>query len=101
MTSAEKVNYDFAAAQQLSQMLTQLSTKLNDLNSLRQKLGTSHLDARGQEWTGKRRDEFNRAITKQRQALVVLAGQARRLQGAVDHATTEASARVRDMHRRQ
>lgn len=93
--------YDFAAADRLSQQLAQLAAKLEWLVWLRNgqrksMLGTPHSD----DWKGVKRNQFEQDFRREQAALTALAGQARSAKSRVDSATVEAHAARKNAHQR-
>ncbi|MER6140049.1 hypothetical protein ABT174_08315 [Streptomyces sparsogenes] len=83
--------YDFAAADRLSQQLSQLVEKLDWFIWLREGqrkslLGSPHSD----NWQGAKRNRFETDFARQRSALTELKAAALRLKSQVDQATTAA-----------
>lgn len=83
--------YDFAAADRLSQQLTELIKRIDWFIWLRDNQSGNLLGARHSDnWQGAKRDEFHDRFTRQRTALTHLKDAASRLQSQV-HTATEAA----------
>ena len=89
------IQYDFAAAADLSSLLTQLSSKLNDLATLRAKTRGSLLGdpaaPQPTTWTGGKRTEFEGRYRSQQAGIGQLAQQALSIKARVDQATADAN----------
>jgi len=86
------LQYDAAAAGALSRALAQLVEKLDALATQRATLDKRYLAG---TWTGKHRDDFALAWTRQQRTLADLAQSARTAKSKVDKATADAAAAAR------
>jgi hypothetical protein len=77
--------FDFAAAEDLSQRLSQLAEKLDWLVWLRDSQRGSLLgEPSSDRWKGRRRNQFEHQFSREQSRLKALAAQARELKSAVD-----------------
>ncbi|MGW7657555.1 hypothetical protein ACWGMA_11600 [Streptomyces asiaticus] len=85
--------YDFAAADRLSQQLSQLIDKLERFIQLRKgQRGALLGNCPGAKWQGAKRDEFDTDFTHQQKALTALKAAARGVQSQVAQETAAAHA---------
>ncbi len=87
----DHANYDFGAADRLSWALLKAHEKIETFTRLRASRRSELLGSRKSDnWSGCRRDTFEKHFTDQQRALRQLADEISRLKGAVDRATNEA-----------
>jgi hypothetical protein len=85
------VNYDFGAADHLAWALWMTMTKVHALIELRKSSRSSFLgSAPGNNWEGKRRDDFDKEFVKQQQALMALEAELESAWKAVNRITEQA-----------
>ncbi|CAK7282807.1 hypothetical protein [Streptomyces misionensis] len=90
---AEK--FDFAAAEELRSILTQLNEKIQWLAWVRSTQGKALLDPVAGRWQGGKRTQFDKESGSHRAALTALAAEALALRGHVDGAIATATADLR------
>lgn len=91
--SPPPVNYDFAAAEQFSQQLSQLAERLEWLIWLRQSQRRAWLgEPTSDNWSGGARNGFEMQYVAEQARLKAYAAEARRLKASVDQELADARA---------
>ncbi|MFC4035026.1 hypothetical protein ACFO3J_26665 [Streptomyces polygonati] len=90
--SEDGTDFDFAAAELLSSVLSQLSEKVNWLAWVRATQAGKCLDPVGGSWEGARRHQFDHRSASHQAALASLAAEALTARQQVDNAITHAFA---------